>query len=422
MRKWLIPLLLCAPSAAHAETRVLGVEDVVALAVQENPRLTASRARASAADSGRASAGGRLLPSIFVSDEYQHWNQPFTVPFGNLTVRDLNTNTFAAVASQPLLGLLRRSEDYKAGARSAEAALEGVRVNESALREALEVEYLRLFEALALRDIAKSSQAELAQQVSNTEAKVKAGTQTNADLLRVQVALSNARQQEIAAFTQSRISRARLLSSVGIDPEDVSVEFREPKSLLVAAEQPVDAKPSAPDNRPELRQAALRVEVAAHEARARGYALLPEVNLDAGYTRMDGQAFAPKNSLFVGLKAEWAVWDWGANWNAEHAASSQHVAAKADLESERRQIQVEVTARKAELESAASAVQLAAQAVSSASEAYRVTDALVRAGDGTTTDLLHAQAALTEARLSFTRARYERAIAHVALERARGLR
>ena len=60
-------------------------------------------------------------------------------------------------------------------------------------------------------------------------------------------------------------------------------------------------------------------------------------------------------------------------------------------------------------------MQLAQQSIKSAEEAYRVTQALVKAGSATTTDLLDSQAALTQSRLSLTRAQYQQAIAHVQL-------
>ncbi|RYF11590.1 MAG: TolC family protein, partial [Deltaproteobacteria bacterium] len=58
--------------------------------------------------------------------------------------------------------------------------------------------------------------------------------------------------------------------------------------------------------------------------------------------------------------------------------------------------------------------------VGAAQEAYRVTQALSGAGSATTTDLLDAQSALTEARTALVRARYEAAIASVTLGRAAG--
>jgi outer membrane protein TolC len=150
--------------------------------------------------------------------------------------------------------------------------------------------------------------------------------------------------------------------------------------------------------------------------------MLPEVNVEAAYSRIDGQAFAPKDAAFVGVKVEWPVWEWGASNNARRAAAQEAAAARADLEAERRDAVTELTVRRAEFASATSAVDLAQKTVASAEEAYRVTDALVRAGAGTTTDLLDSQSKLTEARVSLLRARYGRAIAHVRLERASGLR
>ncbi len=423
-------VVLLFPVLASAEGKRLTIDDVVHGALASHPRLTAVRARAEAARDLAKSAGGRLLPAIVVTDEYQHWDDVFApafpiagpVPAPSIQVRDQNTNTFVAAASQPIVGLLRRSEDYKAEARAAEAADRGVAAAESATREALETEYLRMFEAVALQEIARVSEAELGEQVAVTAAEVKAGTLTQADLLRVKVAQANARQQGIAAKTQVILSRANLLSAVGLDPNDATIEFVEPASLLEAAEAPAPRASSelAMARRPEVAQATLTAEAARHQARARAYALLPEVDLEGAYMRVDGQVFAPKNSGFVGVKASWPIWEWGASANARNAAALQAQAANADVETERRRVQVEVTSRAAQLDAAASAVDVAKEAIASAEEAYRVTQVSVRAGAATVTDLLDSQAALTGARLNATRARYQRAMAKVALDRATG--
>ena len=63
---------------------------------------------------------------------------------------------------------------------------------------------------------------------------------------------------------------------------------------------------------------------------------------------------------------------------------------------------------------------MAQQSITSAEEAYRVTQALVKAGAATTTDLLDSQSALNQARLSLTRAQYQQALAHVELEHTLG--
>jgi outer membrane protein TolC len=255
-----------------------------------------------------------------------------------------------------------------------------------------------------------------------TSAQVKAGTLNDVDLLRVKVAQANARQQGIMAHVEAVSSRAMLLSAVDAPPDDATIEFLEPTSLL-GAPPPIDAAragQSAVDARPEMAQAQLTAQSAEHRASARFFDLFPEVSVEGAYSRVDGQVFAPKNAAFVGIKADWRVWEWGASWQARQAAAAQADAARAEIENQRRQVLLEVTTRATQLEARGSAVSLAEQTIASAAEAYRVTDARVRAGAATITDLLDAQAALTQARLNLARANYERAMARVQLERATG--
>jgi outer membrane protein len=416
-----------APSSAPAPQGVLklSVDDVLRLAVSSHPSLIAARAQAAAAVERSASARGRLLPVLSVHDEYQHWDSPFEIAFAGgpaLVAREQDTNTFTAAVAQPLLGLLEGVQQHAARVSGAEARSLDAEAAEERLREELETQYLRLFEARALQQVAQASQAELAQQVSNTEVKVKTGTLTNADLLRVRVALSNARQQELVATTAETVARVSLLSAMGRSPDDTSVEFVEPARLLEQSQKPVVVAQLAPERRPEVRAAEQEVEAARHDERASFYALLPRVDLNAAYSRVDGQVFAAKNAAFVGIKADWPIWEWGASSSVHAAAEQAEVAARANAESARRQALVELSVRRAQLAAADSAVRLARESLGSAAEAYRVTEAVVRVGSGTTTDLLDAQAELTSARLSLTHSEYERAVVYVQLERAMGAR
>jgi outer membrane protein len=408
--------------AAGAEE--LGIEQVSTLAVQNLAELHAAREHSTAAEEQSKSTRSRLLPSVHVSDEYQYWNAPFVIQFGpqSFTARNQNTNTFAVSGRQPLLGLLRGTQDYKARSTGAEAAAAGVKASEAEARADVELEYLRLFQAKARSDIAEASANELAQEVTQTAARVKAGTLTNADLLRIQVAEANARQEVIVAGADATVSRGIILSAIGRSPEDTTTQFRPPTALLAQADVPAVRGEDAVGRRPEMRQARLRAESAEHDERARLYALLPEVDLEGAYIRTDGQVFAPANQAFVGVKADWSIWEWGAKSSAHRAAAAESRAAAEDVEATRRRVLREVAARRATLGAAASAVTLARQNIASAEEAYRVTAVQVRAGTSTTTDLLNAESALTEARLKLENARYSLAAARILLERAVGLR
>jgi outer membrane protein len=427
-RRALVPLALLAALGSAAPARaagpdVLGIEDVARLALT-NVDLQAARERANAALERSRSVRGRLLPSVHVGDEYQHWDKPFAIPFGAtpVVVRNLNSNSFSVSARQPILGLLRGSQEYSAASSHADVAAATVRQSESELREAVELVYLQLFEAKARVDIARTAEQELAQEVSETEARVKAGTLTNADLLRVQVAQATARQQGIAAEADATVARATLLTAIGRSPDDAVTQFVPPTALLARAGAPLTMQGADIDRRPDVQRAKLHAEATDHDEQSRLYGLLPEIDLEAAYLRTDGQKFAPPNSAFVGVKADWAIWEWGASYAAKEAAAAEARAAARDAEGARRRALNDVAGRKAELGAATSVVALAQQTIASAQEAYRVTEAQVRAGAGTTTDLLNAESALSEARLRLENARYRQAAAHIRLERALGAR
>jgi outer membrane protein TolC len=330
---------------------------------------------------------------------------------------------FTVAADQPLLGLLRLGQDYSGQEKSAEAGAALVQSAELSLRQAVETMYLRVFEAKALEETALASERELKDRLEVARAQLATGVLTEADVLRVQVAAANARQQAIQAHSQGLVARASLLALIGLPADDTGVVFVEPSSLLASAEQaPASgaAQDQALSRRPEILQTRLTLEAGEHQRRARLYALLPDIDLEGAYLRSYGQIILPTNSAFIGLNAKWAIWEWGASYAAYRASQAQARAAEFDLENQKQQIRAEVTSTMAQLDAAASAISVAEQAITSAQEAYRVTDAQLQAGTATTTDLLEAQSALTQARLNHLRAQYELAISRVNLRRALG--
>jgi outer membrane protein TolC len=442
MKRYLaLTTILVVSSVAHGAER-LSVDDAVKLALENNPRNRADHVRADAAHDVARSVRGRLGFSLRLSEEYQHFDCPFAVSFTTfqggcianlpaspgmppLVVRKQDTNTFAAVADQPILGLLHLGYDYAAQSQTADAADAAANVGEAALREAVRTGYLRLFEAFALEQIAAASVQELGEQVKVSRARLRAGVITNADLLRVVVAEANARQQQIVAHTGAEVARANLLNVIGLPADDRTIVFEEPTGLLLkaAAQLPDErsARYQAEKHRPEMHAAKLNASAADDSKTARYLAaILPEIDAEGGYLRIDGQLFAPANQWYVGVKASWPIWEWGASFYAARAQAKVAEAAALDAVNTSRNIATEVSNGLSQTRSAAVAVDVSQTAIASAEEAYRVTNALVQAGSATTTDLLDSQSALTTARLNLTRARYALAVQRVSLERVLG--
>ena len=419
-------LTLIAFEAANAPAaQRLTMDQVVQMAVASSPALKAVRARARGNEDQAKSLRGRLLPSVNVSDEYQRWDSRFSPSIGGNLVpaRDLSTNAFVVSAGQPLLGLLHLSSDRSALSTAAEAATFDVRTVEASLRDEIRAEFLRMFEARTLAGVAHASQDQLAEQIAVAKEKLAAGVLTLADVLRLNVAAANAKQQEIQASAAEQVSRATLLVAIGGEPEDQAVRFVEPVTPESADAAEGDLAPlvaKALNERSEIHSAALAAKAASTSSRSRTYDLLPEIDLEAGYMHMTGQTFVKPDSAFIGLKAGWQIWDWGARWYQHRAAESQAAAAQAQSDDTRRRVQTDVAAKLANVRATASALETGRTTIGSAEEAYRVTTVLLGAGSANTTDLLDAQSALTQARLNFARARYEYALAKIRLSRSLG--
>lgn len=431
---------LSATSFAQAAPRALTIDDAVALALRTNPQLASARARAEAGDINAVSAGRRMLPSIHVSDEAQLWNAPFAIAFPStgpstgtamppmaFVVRNQETNTFTASFDQPLMGLFRANDERETLTEQSAGDRAQIAAGESDLRANVETQFLRVFEAQALEQIASSSVHELGDQVTVAKARLASGVITNADLLRIEVAVANAEQQALEAHSQGVTSRAQLFAAIGLSPADAAeLTLVAPEARLAAVRARGSSPslaalmPQARDHRPELVRQAHLISAADRQRGARTYALLPDIDLEGAYIRTDGQLFAPPNSAFLGIKANWAIWEWGASDLQRKAAAVQADAARRDQEMLARQIEAELSASLAQGDAARGAVGTAEKAVASAEEAYRVTDAALKAGTATTTDLLESQSALSQARLNLTRAQYELVLSDVALAHASG--
>jgi outer membrane protein len=430
----LFVIITLASGAAQAAPRALTIDDAVALALRSSPRLIAARQRAEASDVNASSATRRMLPAIHVSDEAQLWNAPFSILFPSpngtpqlFTVRNKETNTFTASFDQPLLGLFRATDERETLTEQSAGERDQIAATESDIRQAVETQFLQVFEAQALEQIATASVRELSEQVTVAKARLASGVITNADLLRIEVAVANAQQQGLQAHSQGQTARAQLFAAMGIMPgEGAELTLVEPATRLASARARSSSPslalllPEAQAHRAELRQQTHLVLAADRQVAAKTYALLPDIDAEAAYIRTDGQLFAPPNSAYLGLKATWAIWEWGASNLQRQAAALQADAARRDQEVLARQIEAELTASLAQGDAARGAVETAEKAVASAEEAYRVTDAALKAGAATTTDLLESESALTQARLNLTRAEYDLVLSDVATAHATG--
>ncbi len=434
------PLCWDGAALAQAESgqkpQLLSLQDSIALALRQNPRLGAARKQADAADDQADSQRGHLLPAVRggISYDYIYSVQPTNLgnlfeggsgDMGGTAPPAKKLDFWGGYASigvqQPVLGLTHISQDWLAQSDAARASQADVRADEMDLRLAVEEGFLALFEARALGQIAKSSLDDLSQQLVITEANLKNGTMTQADMLRVKTAVANAQQQQIQAQVQEQVARAQLMTTLGLPANTREVDFVEPTAYEGRASLgEEEALSLAHQNRPELRAAEFNLNAADHRKLARWFNLLPEAGVGVTWYGMINIPAFPSDIFVVGFSASWNIWEWGTEYYQAKAAGNQWEAAQLQLNSEQDVVIQEVETRLAQEKSAANALQVAQSAIDSAVEAFRVTQVTVNAGAATTTDLLDSQSALSQARLNLVRAQYQEWRARAELTRAVG--
>jgi outer membrane protein TolC len=420
MLAWVpIPILWAVAAAPRAIT----LDEALALAKKSNLELRAGGLESErAADAARA-ARGELLPALRADDQLQEWDDGFAVSFGAaepIKIRDQLTNSLVLSATEPLTGLASGAARWQAEERLADAARADLAAAGRDVEFRTTEAYLRVLEAADLQNIADQAIADIEEQARVARARVTSGTLIEADFLRTQVALAEARQARLRAEAQLGSTRAALASVVGLP---IATEL---------APAPIDrgALPALPatleealrdQRRPEVAAAGARAEAARDQRRAAWIGLLPQISLVGAYQRFDGFGFIqPKNAAYIGGVLSWTFWDWGKQVYGAKAASARAGLAGVELERRRRDVTLEATQRYLDARAARASIDVAHSAVSQAEEATRVARALYESGTATTTELLDAQLSLERARVNDARVVFDYLVTYYAFTRAVG--
>jgi len=269
----------------------------------------------------------------------------------------------------------------------------------------------------------------LTEQLQTARDRFSAGSVSNFDVLRAEVALANARTPLIRARNDHRTALDLLRQAIGYDqpgeadarplPEVVgSLEFSPVSYSLESALSA--ARTGRPDLQrlhkiEEARQAGIEIEKAGYK---------PDLELVGGYQlRKSGLSERFRDSLdgwTLGVQSSWAVFD--GRRTAGRVAQARSQLEQARLQTAERMLAVEVEVRRAlsSLQEAGELAEAARLVVAQAEEAVRLADARYGAGTVTQLEVLEARVALTEARTNQIRANYSYNVASAAVRRAIG--
>jgi outer membrane protein len=271
----------------------------------------------------------------------------------------------------------------------------------------------------------------LQRQLQDVKNRYEAGTVSNFEVLRAEVALANAQPALITARNDHRLAIEELRRSLGFTNIDESTVAKAPEFLGTLDFTPASyelrsALSTARESRPDL-QRLLKLESAAEQgvtARRAGY--VPEVSVYGAYDwRMNSTGSSSlsnaRDGWTLGLQSSWDIFDGRATAGRVSQARSQLELAKLAVAEARLSVDVDVRRAISTFQQATELAEASKKVVEQAEEAVRLANARFSAGTATQLDVLTSQVDLTTARLNQLQAYYSYNVAVADVRRAMGL-
>jgi outer membrane protein len=425
---------LAAPVAAQPS---LSLAQAIARARAQNPDVGSAAAaeREAAQRSTQARAG--YWPRVDVAEAWQHGDQPVFV-FGALlaqrrfTAADFSLESLnhpdpldnfrlGVTIEQTLFGGATGPSVAAAGIDRDMATARRVAVDQDLAASVTTAYGQALVAAAAQRSAAAAVEAASADRELAANRR-DAGLVTDADVLQLDVYVSRAREQQIRAASDERIARAQLNQLMGEPLERVFVldDFTPAAAQETSDLERLEAE--ALNSRPDVKLAALYVQLAEATLRAARAAFLPQVAAQAGWELNGGAWNTGVPSWAIGVVARVNLFNGFAD--KARLAEARERATRLALERDKANTsaRLDVYAALARVDAARASDAVGRAAAEQARESRRIIRDRYAAGLTDVASLLRATEALVQAETQQTVARAAVLTADAALERSLGRR
>ncbi len=412
------------PDPNFAVPDELNLAYAIAFALDNNFAIRAAKERIRQQEGVLLEVRSAQIPTVSASGGYSALDEEISA-----TGDDRNWN----------LGITARQVLYSgggvtAGVKAQRLALEAATLQLQAVIDAALLEVrTRFYGVLVSRErikVQEQSVELLQRQLQDVRNRYEAGTVSNFEVLRAEVALANAQAPLINARNNYRLAIEELRQSLGFTTSDGAnlgkiPDFVGSLDYTPVAYELASSLATAKSRRPDLLRLRRLEEAAEQNVTLRRSDYHPDLALVGSYDWRKAAGSSrfsdARDGWTIGLQSTWNIFDGRATAGRVVQARSQ--LAQARLASEEAELDVSVEVRRA-LSSLQEADELASaskRVVEQAEEAVRLADARYSAGTATQLDVLQARNDLTTARLNQVEAFYRYNIARAAVRRAMGL-
>ena len=271
----------------------------------------------------------------------------------------------------------------------------------------------------------------LQRQLQDVKNRYEAGTVSNFEVLRAEVALANAQPALITARNDYRLAIEEVRQSLGFVNVNGQNVAQVPDFIGTLEYHPVSydlrsALESARQQRPDLQRLAKLAASAEQGVIARRANYQPDLSLYGAYDwRMNSTGSSSlanaRDGWTVGLQSSWDIFDGRATAGRVSQARSQFELAKLSVAEAQLSVDVDVRRSISTYQQATELAEASKKVVAQAEEAVRLANARFGAGTATQLDVLTSQVDLTTARLNQLQAYYSYNVAVANVRRAMGL-
>ncbi|MEF2229664.1 MAG: TolC family protein [Pseudodesulfovibrio sp.] len=391
------------------------LERCVKRALALNPSMTGIRAQLQGSKYGTKSSFGAFLPSVSGTYGWTHYDRKYSYS-GHYSDWASSVDV-----SQPVFhgfNILATWQKAQLTEESNEASLNNV---ELSLIASVQSNFLSLLKARMDVKSALDSVARLESQLKVITAFYDVGLRPKAEVLDAEVDLATARQGLLTAQNNVSIQETQLNTLLNI-PVETQVDYVGELKDIPFDLDLKDCLSRAYAGRPDLVIGQKSVEIAKKDVTRAASSFYPQVDADWGYTNKGANPglgrgsgdypYTSKEYWTAGVSASMSIFQGGQDYYDYKQYEEVVKQVEAELENTRLNAGFEVKQALLNIKEAADRITVARKSVEAATEAYRMAVARYQAQVGTNTDVLNAQARLTdsEAQLSQSLADYGTAI------------
>jgi outer membrane protein len=415
-------LLVGMTGPLSAET----LRSALARAYAGNPDLNQSRAavRVRDEDAPKALAGMRPKANIQASAGPQYANLRFPAGRNPETGKRQYTNeeytgwprgtTFNL--QQSIFDGGRTENSVKQAESSIFAARATMRLTEQAILQNGATAYMNVLRDTAVMNLGKNNIAVLEQQLKQTRDRFQVGEVTRTDVAQAEATLAQSRSEFYAAQAQLKNSIANYRQIIGDEPKHLqpgaSVEPLLPKALNDSIQIALVEHPGVVSALHQVDAAELAVKVAES-------ALMPNLSVNAQVSNQyDSFLGIPGTRQFSALAAAQLnipLYQGGAEYASVRQAKEQLGQARLNADLQRDSVRASVVSSYGLLETAKASIISGQAAVRAAETALAGVREEAKVGQRTTLDVLNAQQALLNARVSLVISQRDRVVASYAV-------